>query len=88
MKPLTEPARIAWALIWRATLLAPALWIFSVFHISCLIGTFALPVLALLSIWARDGMLVAIYGTAWILCLSLWKWKRFRNVWEDPSSML
>lgn len=88
MKNLTEPARITWALLWRATLLAPALAIVSVLYIGSSIGRFVLPVLIVLSMWAHDWPIAALYGVAWILCLGLWQWSRFRTLWEDPPSLL
>jgi hypothetical protein len=88
MKNLTEPARITWALLGRATLLAPALAIVSVVYIGSAIGRFVLPVLIVLSMWAHDWPIAALYGVAWILCLALWQWRRFRNLWEDPPSLL
>lgn len=88
MKSLTEPARITWALLWRATLLAPALAILSVVFIGSWIGRFILPVLIVLSMCAHDWPLAALHGVAWILCLALWQWRRFRDLWEVPPSVL
>ena len=88
MRIPTEPARITWALLWRATLLAPGLTIVSVVYLGSWIGRFILPVLILISMWAHDWPLAAFYGLGWILSLALWQWRRFQNLWEDPPSLL
>ena len=88
MKSFMAPAQILWALIWRATLFAPILLIFSVLFIASWIARFFLPVLILISAWSHDWALVATYGTAWILSVALCRWSRFRDLWEDPPSLL
>ena len=88
MKSFTEPALITWALIWRATLLAPFLLIFSFVYIGSWIARFFLPIPILISVLAHDWLFSAVYGVAWILCLVLWKWRRFQSIWEDPPSLL
>jgi hypothetical protein len=88
MKSFTEPARIAWALIWRATLLAPAAVIFTSFYIGSWIARFCLPILILISMWAQDWLSAAVYGVPWLFCMALWQWKRYRSLWEAPPSLL
>jgi hypothetical protein len=83
-----EPVQIMWSLIWRATILAPILLILSVLFIASWIARFFLPVLILISAWVQDWGFVALYGGAWIISVALWRWNRFRSLWEDPPSLL
>jgi len=88
MKRHTEPARIAWALVWRSTLLAPVFLVLYALGVATWFARFLFPPLILLSAWARDGALVGILGTTWILAMALWRWSRFRALWEKPPSYL
>ncbi len=88
MKSFAEPAQIAWALIWRSTLLAPIFLIFYVIAIASWIGRFYLPVLIIISVWVHDWPFIGIYGVSWVLSLALWRWRRFRLLWEAPPSLL
>ncbi len=88
MKGLSEPARIGWALIWRATVLAPVLCAFTFFYIGSWMARFFLPVLIGISLWNNDWLFAAIYSGAWIACVLLWRWGRYRELWEDPPSVL
>ncbi len=88
MKGFTKPAQITWALIWRATLFAPVLLVFTLFYIGSWIARFFLPVLILISLWVHDWLFSGIYAAGWILSVLLWQWKLYRNLWEDPPSLL
>lgn len=68
--------------------MAPALLVFTFIYIGSWIARFFLPVLILISVLAHDWLFVAIYVAGWVLCISLWKWRHYRNLWEDPPSLL
>ncbi|MDF1656173.1 MAG: hypothetical protein P1U58_01105 [Verrucomicrobiales bacterium] len=88
MKIFTEPSQIAWSLIWRATLFSPVLLAFTFIYFGTWIARIFLPVMILISVLAHDWLLVAICGGGWIVCISLWQWRSYRNLWEEPPSLL
>ncbi|MEX2577675.1 MAG: hypothetical protein WD342_01345 [Verrucomicrobiales bacterium] len=88
MKRCIEPIRIAWALIWRSTLLTPISVAFLFVVLASWLARFFLPFFILLSAWLQDWLTFGIYGIIWIVSILLWRWNRLRNLFENPPSLL
>ncbi len=79
-----EPLRLAWSMLWRATLLAPLCFVLGSLALATWLFRFVGPVwlgamaLAGQWTWAGAGLL------GWVGSLALWRWERLRRMLEWP----
>ena len=88
MKFATEPIQIAWALVWRSVVFTPIALLFYFFAVGSWLARFALPLVFLPLVYAEDWFLLGIYLPGWVASVALWRWKRFRDLFEYPPSLL
>lgn len=72
-----KPLAIIWALVWRATLLAPVVLVWFALAFASWLARFFLPILIGIAVYCRDWEMTAVYVSLWIVSVALWCSKRF-----------